>query len=276
MQVSFHKMQGLGNDFVVLDAVSRQLRLEREQIRRLADRRFGIGCDQVLLAEPAQSPEADFFYRIYNADGSEAEQCGNGARCLARFLDGLGFAQRRDLILETRGGLIKTELQPDGQVAVTMGVPRFEPAEIPFRADRHRARYQATYDGQRVEFAALSMGNPHAVIAVDDLDAAPVESLGPLMQADRSFPNSVNVGFMQVLGRGHIRLRVYERGVGETLACGTGACAAVAAGHLWGLLDERVTVSLRGGPLVIQWPGTGSEVVMTGPATKVFEGRIEI
>jgi diaminopimelate epimerase len=172
--------------------------------------------------------------------------------------------------------MIKTEIQPDGQIAVDMGVPRFEPLEIPFRADRRRARYQALYGEERVEFAALSMGNPHAVIAVDDVEAAPVGQLGPLIQADRSFPNSVNVSFMQILDRGHIRLRVYERGAGETLACGTGACAAAVAGRLWGLLDERVSVSLRGGPLVIQWPETGSEVIMTGPATMVFEGHIEI
>lgn len=274
--MKFTKMQGLGNDFVVLDAVSQPLVLDAERIRKLADRKFGVGCDQVLLAEPRRNEASDFYYRIYNADGTQAEQCGNGARCMARFLVELGHCPSGKLRLETSSGLISAQALPDGQVAVGMGMPRLAPAEIPLLRDRQASHYEACYGAERVEFAAVSMGNPHAVIRVEDVARADVARLGPLVQADRSFPNGVNVGFMQVLDRGRIALRVYERGAGETLACGTGACAAVVAGRLWGLLDARVSVRLPGGMLVIEWPGTGSEVIMTGPAVRVFEGQIEL
>ncbi|WP_123400879.1 diaminopimelate epimerase [Inmirania thermothiophila] len=267
-------MHGLGNDFVVIDAVRQRVEMTPELARRLADRRRGIGCDQVLLVEPAADPRADFRYRIFNADGGEVEQCGNGARCLARFVVDEGLWQAPRLVVETRGGLVGLFLEPDGQVRVDMGPPRLEPAEIPIDAPARALRYPLEVEGERVEVGAVSMGNPHAVLEVADVAAAPVGRLGPALQRHPAFPAGVNVGFLQVLSPEAVRLRVYERGAGETEACGSGACAAVVWGRLAGRLGPRVRVHLRGGDLVIHWPGEGEPVWMTGPAERVFEGRI--
>jgi len=276
MRLAFTKMHGLGNDFVVIDAIAQAVDLTAEQVRFLADRRFGVGCDQLLLVERPQTAEADFRYRIYNADGGEVEQCGNGARCFARFVRDKGLTDRDTIRVETLGGPITLVVEADGQVRVNMGVPRLEPAEIPFTAPTHAERYDLDVDGTRYAIGAVSMGNPHAVLRVDDVDTAPVESLGPRIESHPSFPNRVNAGFMQLVDRGHIRLRVFERGAGETLACGTGACAAAVVGRLQGLLDDTVAVDLPGGRLVISWNGPGEPVFMTGPATNVFEGTIEL
>jgi diaminopimelate epimerase len=271
----FTKMQGLGNDFVVIDAIRQAVRLDPGQVRRLADRRFGIGCDQVLLVEPPRLPGTDFHYRIFNADGSEVEQCGNGARCFARFVRQQGLTDKTEIAVGTAAGPIRLLVEPDGQVRVDMGPPVLEPARIPFLADRQALTYPLEVGGEVLEIGAVSMGNPHAVLLVDDLDAAPVGRLGPLIERHPRFPQRVNAGFMQVLAPDRIRLRVHERGAGETLACGTGACAAVVSGHLRGLLDRRVRVTLPGGDLVIEWPGVPHPVLMTGPAERVFEGEIE-
>ncbi|RCX26342.1 diaminopimelate epimerase [Thioalbus denitrificans] len=277
MTVKFTKMHGLGNDFVVIDAVTQRVRMSPELARQLADRHFGVGCDQVLVVEPPHSPETDFCYRIFNADGSEVEQCGNGARCFARFVRDHGLTMKRRISVETKGGAITLRVEPDGQVTVNMGRPRFEPTALPFQADRARKRYTLELEDGPVSFAAVSMGNPHAVIRVDSVDSAPVARLGPALQAHPAFPKSVNVGFMEVVRRDHIRLRVFERGAGETLACGTGACAAVAAGRQLGWLAERVRVDLPGGRLSIRWQGGRKHPVwMTGPATRVFEGQLEL
>jgi len=269
-------MHGAGNDFVVLDGVTRRLALTAEQIRRLADRRFGIGCDQVLLVEPPASPGADFFYRIFNADGSEVEQCGNGARCFARFVREKGLTAKNEIAVDTAAGRIYPRVAADGNVTVDMGVPRFEPAQIPFAAERRAIVYDLTVGGATVKVAVLSMGNPHAVQVVDDVDRAPVALQGPLIERHPRFARGVNAGFMQVLDRGHIRLRVYERGVGETLACGSGACAAVVAGRQQGLLDDTVVVALSGGRLTVSWAGEGRPVTLAGPAATVYEGTIEL
>lgn len=276
MEIHFTKMHGLGNDFVVIDAVRQSLAPNPEQVRYLADRRFGIGCDQLLLVEAAQSAQADFRYRIFNADGGEAEQCGNGARCFARFVRDQGLSDKDRISVETQSGLIELRLEANGQVSVDMGEPRFEPDAIPFDAPQGTAHYALDVNGETVEIGAVSMGNPHAVIDVNDVDDAPLERLGPWIESHPRFPQRVNVGFMQILDRGHIRLRVFERGAGETLACGSGACAAVAVGIDQGLLDERVDVALPGGHLVVSWAGAGHPVLMTGPATTVFEGRIAL
>jgi len=278
MAIAFTKMHGLGNDFVVIDAVRQIVDLNAERIRFLANRRFGVGCDQVLLVEPPPPGEAgvDFRYRIFNADGGEVEQCGNGARCFARFVRDQGLTDKDRIRVHTRGGVIELQLQADGQVTVDMGVPRFEPADIPFRAEGRAQHYSVDVDGHSITLGAVSMGNPHAVLAVEDIDGAPVATLGPAIEAHPRFPRRVNVGFMQRLDPGHIRLRVYERGAGETLACGTGACAAVAVGRLQGLLDDKVEVDLPGGRLHIAWRGEGEPVWMTGPATTVFQGTIEL
>lgn len=269
-------MHGLGNDFVVIDAVTRPVALAPEQLRLLAHRRLGVGCDQVLVVEPARSPEADFRYRIFNADGLEVEQCGNGARCLVRFLHARGLTARPEIAVETAGGMLTLKLEGDGRVTVDMGVPRFAPAEIPFDAEAMAASYVVEVEGEAVELAAVSMGNPHAVIKVDDVQTAPVAELGRRLESHPRFPNRVNVGFMQIVDRARIRLRVFERGVGETLACGSGACAAVAAGRIQGWLDERVEVELPGGQLVLSWRGGDTPVMLTGPAMGVFEGVIEL
>lgn len=276
MRLKFTKMHGLGNDFVVFDAISQRVSLTPEQYRAIGDRHFGIGCDQVLLVEKPTVADADFRYRIFNSDGGEVEQCGNGARCFVRFVHDKGLTAKSAIRVETASGMIEPRLEADGQVTVNMGVPRFEPAEIPFLTDRRATTYMLGIEGKLIEISAISMGNPHAVQVVDDVDSAPVASDGPRIEHHASFPKRVNAGFMQVLDRGHIKLRVYERGAGETLACGTGACAAMVAGVTRGLLDTRVRVTTRGGDLLIRWPGEGQPVLMTGPAVSVFEGEIDV
>ena len=276
MELTFTKMHGLGNDFVVIDATSQPIDLSMEQIRFLADRRLGVGCDQVLLVEPPRQPKVDFTYRIFNADGGEVEQCGNGARCFARYVRDQGLTRKDHIPVATATGVITLHVEADGQVTVDMGVPIFEPAEIPFAADSRAEMYLLEVEATQVEISAVSMGNPHAVLRVEQVDKAPVNSLGPRIESHMRFPRRVNVGFMQVVDRQHIRLRVYERGVGETLACGSGACAAVAVGRQRGWLDDKVTVSLPGGNLKIQWAGEDQTMLMTGPAVSVFEGRIRL
>jgi diaminopimelate epimerase len=269
-------MHGLGNDFVIIDTIAQPLDMTADLARRLADRRFGIGCDQVLLVEPAQDPATDFHYRIFNADGSEVEQCGNGARCFARYVRDQGLSDRDIIHVGTAAGPIALALQPDGQVSVDMGRPRLDPAEVPFLARTRAPAYDLGQGCQAIRIGVVSMGNPHAVLSVDDVDSAPVATLGPRIEHDPLFPRRTNVGFMQVIDGTHIRLRVWERGVGETLACGTGACAAVVVGRLWGELGETVSVTLPGGELMIEWPGEGRPVTMTGPAIRVFDGDITV
>jgi diaminopimelate epimerase len=276
MVIAFTKMQGLGNDFVVIDAVSQTVSLTPQQIRRLADRHFGIGCDQVLVVERPQDSGADFSYRIFNADGGEVEQCGNGARCFVHFVRERGLTDKNEISVETAGGIIRPRIESDGRVTVDMGVPRFAPQDIPFIADDLALRYELTVGKISITIGAVSMGNPHAVMRVDNVRSAPVAELGPLIENHPRFPKRVNAGFMEVVAPDHIRLRVYERGAGETLACGTGACAAVAAGRRWGLLEETVRVELTGGDLTIRWQGDDNPVWMTGPAVRVFEGSIEL
>jgi diaminopimelate epimerase len=273
--LKFTKMQGLGNDFVVLDGVRQHVDLSPAQVRRLADRRFGVGCDQVLLVERAQG-DADFRYRIFNADGGEVEQCGNGARCFVVFVRDHGLTTKHELRVETAGGLIVPRLEADGQVTVDMGVPRFAAADLPFTGGEGAPDEVLDVDGATVRVSALSMGNPHAVQVVSDVDAAPVVTQGPRIEHHPRFPQRVNAGYMQVVDRATIRLRVWERGAGETLACGTGACAAVVAGVRLGLLDSPVRVHARGGELVIAWAGEGKPVQMTGPAATVFEGEWKV
>lgn len=274
MLLKFTKMHGCGNDFMVLDLVSQYVKLKPHLIPKWADRHFGIGFDQLLIVEPPQSPEADFRYRIFNADGSEVEQCGNGARCFALFVLDKKLTIKKDLVVETQGGIIELHVTDNGQVTVDMGVPVLEPEKIPFEAEEQTTTYAIDVNGQQLELSAVSMGNPHGVTLVDNVDTANIETLGPSLESHPRFPQRTNAGFMQVISRNEIRLRVYERGAGETLACGTGACAAVVAGRLRGLLDETVTVHLPGGDLSISWPGEGQPVRMTGPCKKVFEGRI--
>ena len=271
--LAFTKMQGLGNDFVVVDATRDAFDLAAGDIRRLADRRFGVGCDQVLVVERPTRPDVDFRYRIFNADGGEVEQCGNGARCFVVFVRERGLTDRREIRVETRGGIIVPRLVAGGGVAVDMGVPRFAAADVPFTGGSGGVVDDLDVDGRRVEVSVLSMGNPHAVQVVADVDAAPVTSEGPRIERHPRFPARVNAGYMQVVDRATIRLRVYERGAGETPACGTGACAAVVAGVRRGLLDADVRVHTRGGELAVAWPGPGRPVTMTGPAKSVFEGR---
>ena len=276
MGLRFTKMHGLGNDFVVLDGVRQPVSLTPEQLRFLADRHFGVGFDQLLLVEPATQPGVDFRYRIFNADGSEVEQCGNGARCFARFVFDQGLTDKREIRVETRKGVIAPRLEADGQVTVDMGAPRFAPAEIPFISDSDAVLQPLDLDGTTVDISVVSMGNPHAVQVVADVESAPVAVHGPLTESHPRFPERVNAGFMQVVDRHNVRLRVYERGSGETLACGTGACAAVVAGIRRGLLDSPVRVATRGGELTIAWAGPGQPVLMTGPAVTVFTGEIEL
>ncbi len=276
MSLNFTKMHGLGNDFVVFDAIGQNLKFSPDQIRLLADRRFGIGCDQVLLVEASDSEGVDFRYRIFNADGSEVQQCGNGARCFARFVRDKGLIDSDEIVVETASGLITLYIEDDGQVRVNMGVPDFRPAALPFMPLKEKRVYELIVGDEPLSIGAVSMGNPHAVLQVNDVDSAPVSLLGPQIESHARFPERVNAGFMQVLGRDHIRLRVYERGSGETLACGTGACAAVAVGRLWDELDEQVRVDLPGGTLTIRWAGRGEPLWMSGPATTVFEGHIEL
>lgn len=282
MKLKFTKMQGVGNDFVVLDGVTQSVLLTPALAQKMADRHFGIGCDQILLVEkpdPAGSAlGADFRYRIWNADGGEVEQCGNGARCFARFVRDHGLTDKDEIRVKTLSGLITPRLESDGQVTVDMGAPIFEPARIPFSADVAAIVHALDVDRRTVQISAVSMGNPHAVQVVDDVDTAPVLTEGPLIERHARFAQRVNVGYMQVLDRGRIRLRVFERGAGETLACGTGACAAVVAGIRRGLLDSPVRVQTRGGELTIRWDGADnahSAVFMTGPAVTVFEGEFD-
>ena len=276
MRLTFTKMHGLGNDFVVLEAMTRPLALTPDQLRRIADRHFGVGCDQILQVEPPRQPDTDFYYRIFNADGGEVEQCGNGARCFVRYARDHGLTAKRELRVGTRGGIIVPRLEDDGQVTVDMGVPEFEPSRIPFDAPARALSYGLDVDGRRLEVSVLSMGNPHAVQVVADIERAPVAREGPLIERHPRFPQRVNAGYMQVVSRRRVLLRVHERGAGETLACGTGACAAVVAGIMRGLLDQEVTVATRGGDLGISWAGDSKPVMMTGPAVTVFEGEIEL
>ena len=268
-------MHGLGNDFVVIDAVNQQISLSPEQLRRLADRRLGIGCDQILLIEKAES-DADFRYRIFNADGGEVEQCGNGARCFVRYVHDHGMTGKKEVRIETLSGVVIPKLEADGEVTVNMGMPKFDPAEIPFIAERRVLTYPLRLDDRQVEISVVSMGNPHAVQVVSELEDAPVLTEGPLIEKHSRFPQRVNAGYMQVIDPHHIRLRVYERGAGETLACGTGACAAAVAGIQRGLLESPVRVSFSTGDLFIRWDGENQPVWMTGPAVAVFDGEIEL
>lgn len=275
MKLKFTKMHGLGNDFVVIDGVNQSLSLSSTQLHHLADRHFGIGCDQILLIEPAEG-EVDFRYRIFNADGGEVEQCGNGARCFGRYVYDRGMTTKKEIRVETLGGLIIPRLEANGDVTVNMGIPKFEPQEIPFIAEKRARIYSLDIDNRQVKIGAVSMGNPHAVQQVLDVNHAPVLTEGPLIEGHPRFPQRVNVGYMEVMDRGHIRLRVYERGVGETLACGTGACAAVVTGIEQGLLEPTVKVSFLGGDVVIHWEGRDEPVWMTGPAVAVFDGEIDL
>ncbi|RDE49225.1 MAG: diaminopimelate epimerase [Candidatus Accumulibacter meliphilus] len=276
MKLTFVKMHGLGNDFVVLDGIRQAIELTPAQLRLLADRHFGVGCDQILLVEAARQPGVDFRYRIFNADGGEVEQCGNGARCFVRFVHEQGLSTRREIRVETMGGVIVPRLEDDGMVSVDMGEPILAPAKIPFISASNDVLQTLRIADHAIAITAVGMGNPHAVQLVEDVDTAAVEQQGPLLERHPCFPQRVNAGFMQVVERQAIRLRVFERGAGETLACGTGACAAVVAGISRGLLDSPVRVEMPGGRLSITWNGPGTPVLMTGPAVTVFKGEIEI
>ena len=285
MRIKFTKMQGAGNDFVVLDGISRHVEVTPQLARRLADRHFGVGCDQILLVEKPQRKDADFRYRIWNGDGGEVEQCGNGARCFVRFVHDKGLTKKSEIRVETLSGVILPRLEADGQVSVDMGAPLFDPERVPFDARgltpvHGGKRWPLEIAGRAVPVAVLSMGNPHAVQTVADLDSAPVASEGPLIERHPRFPQRVNAGYAQILDRGRLRLRVWERGTGETRACGTGACAAVVAGIRDGLLAATVRIATRGGELTIRWAGGENNlncaVWMTGPAVTVFEGEIEV
>ena len=275
MSIRFTKMQGAGNDFVVIDGISQRLQLRPRDIRRLADRRRGVGCDQVLLVEPPGRPDADFRYRVFNADGSEAAQCGNGARCFARFVHQRRLSNRRQLLLEAGDRVLRVELCSGGELLVDLGAPRFEPAQIPLQRPEQALEYRLRVGDRELRIGALSLGNPHAVVAVDNVDSGIVEALGPALTAHPDFPQQVNAGFMQVLDRERIRLRVHERGAGETPACGSGACAAVIHGQRMGWLAQRVTVDLPGGKLAVDWTGEGG-VRLGGPAAICFEGSIRL
>jgi len=274
--LNFTKMHGTGNDFVVVDLISQRFKLRPRDVRKIADRHFGVGCDQLLVVEAPRNPDTDFRYRIYNADGGEVEQCGNGARCFARFVRDQKLTRKRVITAETAGGVIELRMRGNHEVEVDMGVPRLEPADIPLNAAARAECYTLDVDGRELEIGAVSMGNPHAVTRVDSVVDADVEGLGPLIENHPDFPNRVNAGFMEIVNDGEIRLRVFERGVGETLACGTGACAAVVYGNLRGWLRDSVTVELPGGKLSISWAGEGHPVIMTGPTAVVFEGSIRI
>lgn len=276
MLLKFTKMHGAGNDFVMLDGVRQNIQLSSEQLRLLADRHFGVGCDQILIVEKPVNKEADFRYRIFNADGGEVEQCGNGARCFMRFVHDQKLTAKREILVETCGGLISPRLEQDGRITVNMGPPVFAPTLVPFEGGSGAASEPLVVAGETLDISAMSMGNPHAVQLVADVERAPVEKLGPLIEHHPRFPRRVNAGFMQVMDRHSIRLRVYERGAGETLSCGTGACAAAVAGIRRGLLDSPVNVATRGGMLTVTWDGDGQPVLMTGPAISVFAGEINL
>jgi diaminopimelate epimerase len=276
MHIKFTKMQGIGNDFVVIDGFSQPINLNSEQIRQLSNRHFGIGCDQLLMVEKPTHPDADFRYRIFNADGGEVEQCGNGARCFVRFVHDQKLTDKTQICVETANGLIHPKLEDDGLVTVNMGSPRFEPSQIPFITKQSALTYQLSIETTQVEISTVSMGNPHAVQIVDSVDNAPLQTQGPLIENHVQFPQRVNAGFMQIINQHEIKLRVFERGAGETLACGTGACAATIAGIRLGKLVSPVKVTMRGGDLNISWEGDNGAVMMTGPAVSVFTGEIEI
>jgi diaminopimelate epimerase len=276
MRLRFSKMHGLGNDFMVVDLVTQHVELEAGMIARWADRRTGVGFDQLLVVDPPSTPDADFGYRIYNADGTRAEQCGNGARCFAKFVNDNELSIKETLTLETSTGLITTTLREDGNFEVSMGVPTAEHDRIPFVGGTPGLTQKLTVDGRVVELTPISVGNPHAVIWVDNVAAAPVTTLGPALEHHAAFPERVNVNFCQIVDRAFVRVRVWERGTGETRACGTGACASVVAGRLHGLLDERVKVSLPGGKIRVTWRGEGTPVALSGPACLVYQGEIAL
>ena len=276
MHIRFTKMQGIGNDFIVIDGYSQSIQLSAAQIRQLADRHFGVGCDQLLLVEKPVNQAADFRYRIFNADGGEVEQCGNGARCFVRFVYEKKLTEKTLICVETANGLIYPKLEDNGLVTVNMGIPQFEPAQIPFITEAASLTYELNINHEKVEISVVSMGNPHAVQIVADIDIAPVKTQGALIENHQSFPQRVNAGFMQILSAHEIRLRVFERGTGETLACGTGACAAAVAGIRLNKILSPVTVLMQGGTLSISWEGNSSPVMMTGPAESVFDGEINI
>lgn len=276
MKLRFTKMQGAGNDFVVIDATRAPVHLTQAQIQHIANRYFGVGCDQLLMVENTSTPDVDFRYRIFNADGGEVEQCGNGARCFVRFVVEKGLTDKREIKVETASGVISLSLQDDGQVTVNMGAPRFVPAQIPFEASEQSTAYALPLQKETVTVSAVSMGNPHAVMLVDNVHTADVGGLGPQIESHPRFPQRVNAGFMQILNAHEINLRVYERGSGETLACGTGACAAAVSGMQLGVLQTPVKVHTRGGILTITWQGDQAPVMMTGPADIVFEGEIQL
>ena len=276
MMLQFTKMHGLGNDFVVFNDIDQTVQLSAEQCRHIANRQFGIGCDQILLIELAREQGTDFHYRIFNADGSEVEQCGNGARCFAKFVRDQGLTDKQTIDVGTRAGRIRLFMEPDGEVRVNMGVPVLEPDLIPFEARHRDTAYPIEVEGKTIRIGAVSMGNPHAVLIVPSVDSAPVATLGPLMESHSRFPRRVNVGFMEICSSSRIRLRVFERGTGETLACGSGACAAVVAGRIQGLLEPQVQVGLPGGDLMVKWQNADEPVWMQGPAVSVYEGKIEI
>jgi diaminopimelate epimerase len=276
MHIKFTKMQGIGNDFVLIDGFSHSIELNAEHIRHLADRHFGVGCDQLLLVEKPINTHADFRYRIFNADGCEVEQCGNGARCFVKFVHEKNLTDKTQICVETANGLIYPKLEDNGLVTVNMGAPRFEPAQIPFIADQLALTYSLNINNIQVEISTVSMGNPHAVQIVENIENAPLQTQGPLIENHTQFPQRVNAGFMQIINPHQIKLRVFERGAGETLACGTGACAATVAGIRLSKLKSPVKVVMRGGELNIIWDGENSSVMMTGPAVSVFEGNIEI
>ncbi len=276
MVLHFSKMHGLGNDFIVFDGIHQKIKLSEYEIRKLADRHFGVGCDQLLVVESARQPNVDFRYRIYNADGGEVEQCGNGARCFARFVKEKQLTDKNRIVVETTAGKIELMINEDNQVTVNMGLPALAPEDIPFEAGQQQVRYPLSFDNREIDIAAVSIGNPHAVLKVKDVAQAQVADWGAKIESHPRFPKRVNVGFMQVMNSHAIKLRVFERGVGETKACGTGACAAVVAGCLWGDLGRQVEVSLSGGDLTIAWQGKGYPVEMTGPAEFVFEGKITV
>ena len=276
MRIDFTKMHGVGNDFVVFDAPAGKPLLTAQDLRRLADRHTGIGFDQALVLETPRRPDSAAFYRVFNSDGAEVEQCGNGARCIAALLHRRGQTAGGAITLDSPAGLIRARMESGNVVAVDMGVPNFDPRSLPFDAPGEADPYALQVAGEVIEIGAVSLGNPHAVLTVPAVDTAPVERLGPAIESHRRFPNRVNAGFMEITGRSHIRLRVYERGAGETLACGTGACAAVAVGRRRGRLDSDVRVSVRGGELRVNWGGLGERIWLTGPAEISFEGHVEV
>ncbi|WP_434140297.1 diaminopimelate epimerase [Pseudomonas luteola] len=276
MLLRFTKMHGLGNDFMVLDLISQHAHIQPKHARQWGDRHTGVGFDQLLIVETPSNPDVDFRYRIFNSDGSEVEQCGNGARCFARFVFDKRLTVKKVIKVETKGGIIELRLRNDNQVMVDMGAPRLEPRQIPFEADAEAISYPVQVEGRTVELAAVSMGNPHGVLRVDNVDTAPVHELGPKLEHHPRFPNRANIGFLQVIDEHRARLRVWERGAGETQACGTGACAAVVAGIRQGWLNSPVQIELPGGLLDIEWAGPGKPVLMTGPAVRVYEGQVRL